>query len=127
LHVYYSLNSSFHFSSCCHKTITFTFAFAAKSTSKCCCCYLAVAFSFAVAACGYSDLTAVIAVVKSAVVALSCIAIVGVAKECLQTRTLPKYKYENHVSLQAALKDKRLFSTRTVNFLIFQNLYVFCC
>jgi hypothetical protein len=45
----------------------------------------------AVVAGGYSDLTAVIAVVKSAVVALSCIAIVGVAKECLQTPTLPKF------------------------------------
>ncbi len=89
--------------------------------------FLSCAFLLAVAACGYSDLTAVIAVVKSAVVALSCIAIVGVAKECLQTRTLPKFKCENHVSLQAALKDKRLFSTRTVNFLIFRNLYVFCC
>jgi hypothetical protein len=55
-------------------------------------------------------------VVKSAVVALSCIAIVGVAKECLQTRTLPKYKCKNHVSLQAALEDKRLFSTFTAIF-----------
>ena len=67
----------------------------------------------AVAVCGYSVLTAVIAVVKSAVVAISCIATVGVAKECLQTPTLPKFKCENHVSLQAALKDKRLFSTFT--------------
>jgi hypothetical protein len=95
---------------------TVAFAFAAKSTSKCCCCFLAVAFLLAVAVCGYSVLTAVIAVVKSAVVALSCIAIVGVAKECLQTRTLPKYKCENHVSLQAAPEDKRLFSTFTAIF-----------
>jgi hypothetical protein len=95
---------------------TVAFAFAAKSISKCCCCFLAVAFLLAVAACGYSDLTAVIAVVKSAVVALSCIATVGVAKECL--------KCENHVSLQVALKGKRLFSTCTVVF-YFRNLYVF--
>jgi hypothetical protein len=81
----------------------------------------------AVAVCGYPVLTAVIAVVKSAVVALSCIATVGVAKEYLQTPTLPKFKCENHVSLQAALKDKRLFSTCTVIFYHFQNLYVFCC
>jgi hypothetical protein len=42
----------------------------------------AVAFLLAVAACGYSVLTAVIAVVKSAVDALGCIATVGVAREC---------------------------------------------
>ena len=79
----------------------------------------------AVVAGGYSDLSAVMAVVKSVVVALSCIATVVVAKESLPTPTI--FKCENHVSLQAALKDKRLFSTRTVNFLIFRNLYVFCC
>jgi hypothetical protein len=106
---------------------TVAFAFAAKSTSKCCCCFLAVAFLLAVAVCGYSALTAVIAVVKSAVVALSCIATVGDTKECLQTPTLPKFKCGNHVSFQAAPEGKRLISTRTVNFLIFRNLYVFCC
>jgi hypothetical protein len=47
----------------------------------------------AVAVCGYSVLTAVIAVVKSAVIALSCIATVkGVAKERLQTSTRTKYQ-----------------------------------
>jgi hypothetical protein len=74
----------------------------------------------AVAACGYSDLSAVIAVVKSVVVALSCIATVGDAKECLQTPTLPKFKCENHVSLQAAVEGKRLFSTCTVIFYFFK-------
>jgi len=70
----------------------------------------------AVAVCGYSVLTAVIVVVKSAVVILSCIATVGDAKECLQTPTLPKFKCENHVSLQAAPEGKRLFSTFTAIF-----------
>ena len=68
----------------------------------------------AVVAGGYSDLSAVMAVVKSVVVALSCIATVVVAKESLPTPTI--FKCENHVSLQAAPEGKRLFSTFTAIF-----------